>query len=145
MYNKITLVGRICNDLSLKTTPQNISVLAFRLAVDRHFQTKGEDKKVDFFNVVAWRNTAEFISKYFSKGKAILVDGEMNSRKYTDRNGVEREIWEVIVDRACFVGDKSDNSGNAVPKSTNEQRSDIVQNSEQQEFETANSDEDYPF
>ena len=141
MYNKITLCGRICNDLSLKTTPQNISVLSFRMAVERQFQAKGEDRKVDFFNVVAWRNTAEFISRYFSKGKPILIDGEINSRKYTDKYGAEREVWEVVVDRACFVGDKSSNNC-CLPSNSNESsgNSDNLQNYE--DYETA---EDYPF
>ena len=73
MYNKVIMMGRIVNDLELRSTPAGASVLSFRIAVDRRFQTKGEDRKSDFFNVVAWRNEAEFISRYFAKGRMILI------------------------------------------------------------------------
>ena len=75
MYNKVILLGRITQDLQLKTTPQGTSVLTFSIAVDRRFQTKGEEKKADFFNCVAWRQEAEFISRYWTKGRPILVEG----------------------------------------------------------------------
>ncbi len=68
MYNRIILMGRITNDLELKTTPQGVSVCSFRIAVDRRYQVKGEEKKTDFFNIVAWRQHAEFVTKYFGKG-----------------------------------------------------------------------------
>lgn len=76
MYNKVILLGRITQDLQLRTTPQGTSVLTFSIAVDRRFQTKGEEKKADFFNCVAWRQEAEFISRFWSKGRPILVEGE---------------------------------------------------------------------
>lgn len=85
MYNKVIMMGRIVNDLELKTTPQGVSVCSFRIAVDRRFQNKGEEKKSDFFNVVAWRQQAEFVTKYFHKGRSILVEGEMTTRQYTDK------------------------------------------------------------
>ncbi len=87
MYNKVIMMGRIANDLELKTTPQGVSVCTFRIAVDRRYQAKGEEKKSDFFNVVAWRGHAEFVTKYFSKGRSILVEGEFQTRGYTDKNG----------------------------------------------------------
>ena len=79
MYNKVIMMGRIVNDLELRSTPAGASVLSFRIAVDRRFQTKGEDRKSDFFNVVAWRNEAEFISRYFAKGRMILIEGELQT------------------------------------------------------------------
>ena len=75
--NKVIMMGRICNDLELKTTPNGIATCSFRIAVDRNYQKKGEEKATDFFNVVAWRGTAEFICRYFSKGRMILIEGEM--------------------------------------------------------------------
>ena len=106
MYNKVIMLGRITQDLELKTTPNGVSVLQFSIACDRRYQTKGEEKKSDFFNCVAWRNEAEFISKYWSKGRPILIEGELQNRSYDDKNGVKRYVTEIIVDRATFTGDK---------------------------------------
>lgn len=113
MYNRVILMGRIANDLELKTTPSGASVVSFRVAVDRRFQTKGEEKKTDFINVVAWRNTADFIAQYFSKGRMILVEGELQTRQYQDKNGNTVYITEVIADRASFTGEKKDDASAA--------------------------------
>lgn len=107
MYNKAIFMGRICNDLELKTTPSGVSVLTFSVAVERRYQNDKENKQTDFFNCVAWRNEAEFISRFWSKGRMILVEGELQNRKYTDKAGTERQITELIVDRACFTGEKT--------------------------------------
>ncbi|MGN0611603.1 MAG: single-stranded DNA-binding protein [Ruminiclostridium sp.] len=107
MYNKVIMMGRIVTDLELKTTPTGVSVLSFRIAVDRRFQTKGEERKSDFFTVVTWRNEAEFISRYFAKGRMILVEGELQTRSYVDKNGNNAYVTEIIADRATFTGEKS--------------------------------------
>jgi len=101
------MMGRICNDLELKTTPNGISVCSFRIAVDRNYQVKGEEKKTDFFNVVAWRAAAEFVTRYFAKGRMILVEGEMQTRKYEDKNGNPATWYEIIADQLHFTGEKS--------------------------------------
>ena len=106
MYNRVIMLGRITQDLELKTTPNGVPVLSFSIAVDRRFQTKGAEKKADFFNCVAWRNEAEFISRFWTKGRPILVEGELQNRSYVDKNNVTRYITEIIVDRASFTGDK---------------------------------------
>ncbi|MBR1832841.1 MAG: single-stranded DNA-binding protein [Ruminiclostridium sp.] len=106
MYNKVIMLGRITQDLELKTTPSGVPVLSFSIAVDRRFQTKGEEKKADFFNCVAWRNEAEFISRFWTKGRPILIEGELQNRSYVDKNNITRYITEIIVDRASFTGDK---------------------------------------
>jgi len=106
MFNKVILMGRICHDLELKTTPSGFSVLSFRIAVDRNYQVKGEDRKADFFSVVAWRSTAEFVSKYFGKGRMIMVDGELQTRQYVDKNGQNQNIVEVVANSIHFTGDK---------------------------------------
>lgn len=105
MYNKVILMGRICNDLELKTTQNNISVLSFRIAVDRKFKSQDGERQSDFISVVAWRQTADFISRYFSKGRMILIDGELQTRQYTDQNNQTRYVTEVVVDNASFTGE----------------------------------------
>ena len=108
MYNKVILMGRICHDLELKITPNNgVPVLSFRLAADRRYQVKGEERKADFFNIVAWRSTAEFIAKYFSKGRMIMLDGELQTRQYIDKNNVTQNVVEIVVDSVHFTGEKA--------------------------------------
>lgn len=111
MYNKVIMMGRMVADPELKTTPQGISVCSFRIAVDRRFQQKGEERKSDFFNVVAWRQQGEFVSRYFSKGRMILVEGEMTTRNYTDKNGNPATWYEIVADRCSFTGEPKQNSG----------------------------------
>ncbi|MBQ9383369.1 MAG: single-stranded DNA-binding protein [Ruminiclostridium sp.] len=114
MYNRAILMGRICNDLEVRTTPSGVNVLSFRIAVDRSYQAKGEERKSDFFSCVAWRQTADFISRFFSKGRMILVEGELQTRQYVDKNNVTQNIVELIVDNARFTGEKS-NAGSSAP------------------------------
>lgn len=105
MYNKISLMGRLTHVPELKVTQNGIPFVHFRIAVNRRYRAKGEEAAVDFFNVVAWRGTAEFICKYFGKGNMIMLDGEMQSTQYTDKNGNPAIWWEVAVDRVCFTGE----------------------------------------
>ena len=97
MYNKVILMGRITHDLELKTTPSGANVCSFSIAVDRRFQQKGEEKKSDFFNIVAWRQQADFVTRYFGKGRMILVEGELQTRSYTDKNGMNVKIGRAHV------------------------------------------------
>ena len=153
MYNKAIMMGRICNDLELRQTPSGVSVLTFRLAVDRAYQAKGEERKSDFFNIVAWRGTAEFIAKYFSKGRMILVDGELQTRQYQDKNGSTQTVVELIVDNANFTGEpKSANSGYgaypspAAPYPAASNTAPAVSAGNASDFvATEDSDDDYPF
>ncbi len=108
--NVICLMGRVCNDLELKTTQNGVSVTSFTLAVDRAYTPKGQEKQTDFINCVAWRGTAEFISKYFRKGSRMAVKGELQQRNYTANDGSKRSVYEVIVDGAFFCESKSDNA-----------------------------------
>lgn len=105
MYNKVILIGRVATDLELKTTPAGASVCTFRVAVNRNY-TKNGERKADFINVVTWRNTAEFVSKFFSKGKAIGVEGTVQTRDYADKDGNKRNIVEVVAGNCFFVADK---------------------------------------
>ena len=106
--NKIIVMGRIVNDLELKTTPNGVPTCSFHIAVDRNFQKRGEEKKSDYFNVVAWGQTAEFITQWFGKGRMILIEGEMQTMRYTDRNGNAAMWYEINVGQAFFTGEKSD-------------------------------------
>ena len=110
-FNKVILMGRITHDLELKTTPSGVSVCSFSIAVDRRFQAKGEEKKADFFNIVTWRQQAEFVTRYFAKGRMILVEGELQTRSYVDKNGQNVCVVEVVADQVCFTGEKA-SSGN---------------------------------
>ena len=111
MYNKITLMGRLCAAPEMKTTQNGITYARFRIAVNRRFHSKDEENKVDFFNVIAWRGTAEFICKYFGKGSMIMIDGEMQTQQYEDRNGKQTAWYEVAVDRLCFTGESKKETG----------------------------------
>lgn len=153
MFNKTILMGRICNDLELKAIQSGISVLTFRIAVDRAYQIKGEERKTDFFNIVAWRSTAEFIHKYFSKGRMILVEGELQTRQYIDKNNVTQNIVELVVSSVHFTGEpkpegvRGDNvplpaSPPAVGQGT---ASFSAEGSSDEDFFEAEQDDDYPF
>lgn len=116
MLNNVTMMGRICTDLKLEVTPNGNNVCTFRIAVERRYQTKGEERKSDFFNVVAWRKTAEIICQYFAKGRMILIQGELQTRSYTDKNGNPATWYEIIVDRFSFTGEKKlDSAPPALP------------------------------
>lgn len=104
MFNLTILTGRICNDVELKYTQSNIPVCSFTIAVDR--RGKGEDKQTDFINIVAWRQTAEFITKYFKKGSMIGIEGSIQTRKYQDKDGNNRTAFEVVANNVQFMESK---------------------------------------
>lgn len=114
MLNHVVLMGRFTADPELKQTQNGISVTSFTLAVDRNFNGKNEEKQTDFINCVAWRNCAEFISKYFSKGKLVAVEGSLQIRSYTDKNENKRQIAEVVIDQAYFAESKNNSSSSEV-------------------------------
>lgn len=105
MLNTVVLLGRITQDIELKSTTGGTSVIQFTVAVDRNFSKKGEEKQTDFISCVAWKQTAEFISKHFGKGRMIAIEGRLQSRTYDDKNGVKQYVTEVIVDKASFTGE----------------------------------------
>lgn len=113
--NNITLHGRLTKDPEVKTTQSGVTVCNISVAVDRRHQS-GETKQTDFFDCSAWRGAAEVISKYFTKGKEILLSGEMQSRKYTDKSGVNRTAWNVQIESFDFCGSKSDSGNQAAPR-----------------------------
>lgn len=107
MLNVACIMGRVCNDLELKTTPNGVSVTSFTLAVDRSYAKSGTERQADFIPVVAWRGTAEFICKYFQKGRMMAVQGAIQTRTYTDKDGNKRKAFEVVASEVSFAGDKA--------------------------------------
>ena len=114
MLNHITLMGRLVRDPELRRTGSGVAVASFRVAVDRDFAPKdGGERKADFIDCVAWRQTGEFISKYFAKGRMIVVDGRLEMRDWTDKEGNKRTSAEVVVANAYFGDSRRDgDSGN---------------------------------
>jgi len=105
MLNRVILMGRITRDLELKQTQNGVSVLSFSIAVDRSFVKQGEERQTDFINCVAWRQQAEFISRYFGKGRMIAIEGQIRTRTYEDNNNNKRTATEVYVDSVSFTGE----------------------------------------
>lgn len=104
--NVVCLLGRLTADPELKRTASDIAVTNFDVAVDRTYQKEGQERQADFINIVAWRQTAEFICRYFRKGQRIALQGWLQSRSYTDRDGNKRTAYEVVVDNAFFAESK---------------------------------------
>lgn len=106
MLNKAILMGRLVADPELRQTTNGIAVCSFRIAVDRNY-SRDRERQADFIDIVAWRSTAEFVSKYFTKGKMIIVEGSIQSRSYEDKNGNKRTAIEVVADNVLFGETKS--------------------------------------
>ena len=114
MLNKVILMGRFTRDPELRSTPQGVSTCSFSLAVDRNFVREGEERKADFINCVAWRQTAEFISKYFKKGSMVALEGSIQTRSWDD-NGSKRYATEVIVSQVYFAESKNSAAMSEIP------------------------------
>ena len=108
MLNKIIVTGRLTADPELRKTQSGVSVTSFSIAVQRNYKNPEGERDTDFFNVTAWRNTAEFVTQYFTKGSMVTVDGRLESRKFTDKNGNNRTAIEIVADNAYFGESKGD-------------------------------------
>lgn len=108
MLNHIVLMGRLTRDPELRQTGSGISVASFTIAVDRDYAAQGAEKETDFVDIVAWRNTAEFVSKYFSKGRMAVVSGRLQIRNWQDKDGNKRRSAEVVADNVYFGESKRD-------------------------------------
>lgn len=107
-FNKVILIGNLVDDPELKQTPNGVPVTNFRIAVARRYQNKDGQQDADFINVVCWRQSAEFVKRYFNKGRSILVCGQLQSRTWTDNNNQKRYTLEVVADEVSFVDRKPD-------------------------------------
>ena len=108
MLNVAIIMGRLTADPELRTTPSGVTVVRFRVAVDRRFQKQGAEKQTDFINVVAWRQNAEFVSRYFQRGSMIAVRGSIRMDNYEDKDGNKRTSFEVVADEVSFCGSKAE-------------------------------------
>ena len=108
MLNVVAITGRLTADPELKKTNTGTSVCSFTVAVDRNFVKQGEERQADFLEVVAWKNAAEFVSKYFQKGSMIAVQGTIQTRNWEDKNGNKRKSTEIIADQISFCGGKAE-------------------------------------
>ena len=115
MLNRIILMGRLARDPELRRTQNGTAVTSFTLAVERDFKSQSGEKETDFIDIVAWRNTAEFISKYFSKGRMAVVDGRLQIRDWVDKDGGKRRSAEVVADNVYFGDSKRDSDSGVVP------------------------------
>lgn len=125
MLNVVALMGRLVYDPELKTTQNGTNVCSFRIAVDRSFARQGEERKADFIDIVAWRQTAEFVCKYFQKGSMIAIEGSLQTTSYQDKNGNNRTKVEVVASNVSFCGSKA--AERAVVKDFDQQTANHVQ------------------
>ena len=149
MLNVAVIMGRLVADPELRHTSGDIAVTSFTVAVDRSYVKAGTDRQADFIDVVAWRSTAEFVCKYFHKGQQIAVQGSIQTRSYTDKDGNKRKAYEVVADNVFFAESKN---GGAAPASHYDNQ--VPQYSEPQpafstassgDFEEIVSDDELPF
>ena len=130
-FNKVIIGGRLTSDPEQKTTQSGIAVTSFSVAVNRKTK-QGEEQKADFFNVTAWRQTAEFVARYFKKGSSICIVGTLQNSTWTDQNGQKHSKTDIVADEVMFVDSKSD----AAPSFTN---------TPTPKFEEVPTDADLPF
>lgn len=128
MLNTAILMGRLTTDAELKYTTNNVPVSSFTIAVDRQFKS-GDERETDFINIVAWRHTAEFVTKWFKKGQLIAVEGAIQTRKYTDKDGNKRTAFEVVANNVHFAGSKNEqqNTAPSIDVVANEPTSDYAE------------------
>lgn len=111
MINSCIMMGRLTADPELRHTPSNVAVISFTIAVDRTYAKAGAERQTDFFDVVAWNKTAEFVSRYFRKGQLVAVQGHMETRTYEDKSGIKRKVYEIIAESVHFAESKRNDYG----------------------------------
>lgn len=144
MLNVVVLSGRLTADPELKTTPNGISVCSFSIAVERRFKS-GEERQSDFINIVTWRSSAEFVSKYFKKGQMIAIRGSIQTRRYQDKDGNNRTAFEVVADDVQFA-DFARREGDSAPAASPAATPASYSNASAGDFTSIDDvDEDLPF
>ena len=143
MLNCAVIMGRLTADPELRQTPSGVAVTRFTVAVDRSFVKAGEERKADFINVVAWRQTAEFVTRYFSKGSMIAVQGSIQTGSY-EKDGVKRSTFEVVADNVSFCGSKSESGTSGAPR-TPVAAAPSFSNGSVDDFAAMADDDDLPF
>ncbi len=115
MLNSVIIMGRLTADPELRTTTSGLSVTSFTVAVDRNYKS-GDERQTDFINCVAWRQTADFVTRFFKKGQMIAVQGSLQVRNYEDKNGNKRTAYDVVADNISFCGSKSESGNFGAPR-----------------------------
>ena len=141
MLNVVAIMGRLVADPELRTTQSGTNVCSFRIACDRNFARQGEQRQADFIDIVAWRQQAEFVSKYFQKGSLIAIEGSLQTRQYQDKQGNNRTATEIMANKVDFCGGKSDSK-------TADRAQDAPQNYSQgnaDDFSVIDDSSDLPF
>ena len=144
MLNCAVIMGRLTADPELRQTPSGVSVTRFTVAVDRGYVKAGEERKADFINVVAWRQTAEFVSRYFQKGSMIAVQGSIQTGSY-EKDGVKRYTVEISADNVSFCGSKSESGTSGAPSTTASTAAPSFSNGGINDFAAMADDDDLPF
>ena len=139
--NTICLMGRLTADPELRSTQSGVAVTSFTLAVERDYTPKGQDKQADFIPVVAWRQTAEFVCKYFRKGQRAALTGSLQTRQYTDRDGNKRTAYEVVAEHVYFAESKKDSGAPSVSYSEQVPQS----STSAEDFEVIPDEDSVPF
>ncbi|MDE5984321.1 MAG: single-stranded DNA-binding protein [Eubacterium sp.] len=143
MINMVALMGRLTYEPELRTTSSGISFLRFQVACDRNFQSQGQERQADFIDCIAWRQKAEFISRYFHKGSMIAVEGSIQTSNYTDKDGNNRKQVEVVANNVSFCGSKAE-SGTTNPAFS--QPAPSYASADNSDFEEiVDDDDDLPF
>lgn len=157
MLNVVAIMGRLVADPELRTTTQGHSVCSFRIACDRSYVQQGQERQADFIDIVAWRQQADFVSKYFQKGSLIAVEGSLQTRNYQDKNGNSRTAVEVVANNISFAGAKRQDSQSAPSyeqqTTSHVQQAKAAQNAPQpaytqgsmDDFAVINDNDDLPF
>ncbi|MBP3328171.1 MAG: single-stranded DNA-binding protein [Clostridia bacterium] len=144
MINNVVLMGRLVATPELRSTGTGVSVASFTIAVERAYAKAGEQRQADFIDCVAWRQTAEFITRYFQKGSMIAVTGNIQTRNYEDKNGNKRKAVEVVVDNASFCGSKAE-SGTTGGYTAPAAPAPSFASASESDFEEITEDDDLPF
>lgn len=147
MLNVVVLTGRLTADPELRHTPNDLAVTSFSIAVNRRFARAGEERQTDFIDIVAWRNNAEFVCKYFKKGSLIAIEGSIQTRSYQDKDGNKRKAFEVIANSVQFVESKKDSSESGYGNSemAAESNKSSYSSGNDLDFEVTDADDDLPF
>lgn len=140
MLNVVGIVGRLVADPELRTTPAGYSVCSFRIACDRSYAQQGQERQADFIDIVAWRQQADFVSKYFQKGSVIAVEGRLQTRQYQDKQGSKRTAVEVVANNISFAGAKRQDVQSA-PSYEQQTASHVKQAKEQSGFAQGSADD----
>jgi single-strand DNA-binding protein len=147
MINMVALMGRLTYEPELKTTPSGVSVIRFQIACDRSYQSQGQERQADFIDCVAWRQRAEFISRYFHKGSMIAIEGSIQTQNFTDKNGNNRKSVEVVANNVSFCGSKAESGMDSQPREYAQAAPSYANasNSDFEEIVDSDEEDDLPF